>query len=87
VLAPKVTFVTSGAVKPAPVIVTMHPTGPPVGVNDAIVGVTASAGTADPNTSGATPTNTPAKRAPIFRLELIYAPSLPAARQAHTTFR
>jgi hypothetical protein len=63
--------VTSGLVKPVPVIVTMHPTGPPLGVNDAIVGVAASAGAANPNTSSATPTNTPAKRSPMFRFELI----------------
>ena len=71
VSAPKVALVTSGLVKPVPVIVTMHPTGPPLGVNDVIVGVAASAGAASPNTSSATPTNTPAKRGPMFRFELI----------------
>jgi hypothetical protein len=71
VSAPKVTFVTSGVVNPVPLIVTKHPTGPLVGVNDVIAGVAASAGAAKPNTSSAAPTNTPAKRRPIFRFELI----------------
>jgi hypothetical protein len=70
-LAPKVTVLTSGLVKSVPVIVTMHATGPPLGVNDVIVGEAASAGAANPNTSSATPTNTPAKRGPMFRFELI----------------
>jgi hypothetical protein len=68
---------TSGLVKPVPVIVTMHPTGPPLGVNDVIIGVAASAGAANPNTSSATPTNTPAKRGPMFRFELMRTPRFP----------
>jgi hypothetical protein len=71
VLAPKVTVLTSGLVNPVPVIVTMHPTGPPLGVNDVITGAAASAGAANPNTSSAALTNTPAKRGPILVFELI----------------
>jgi hypothetical protein len=71
VLAPKVTVLTFGLVNPVPVIVTMHPTGPPLGVNDVITGAAASAGAASPNTSSAAPTKPPAKHRPIFRFELI----------------
>jgi hypothetical protein len=70
-LTPKVALVTLGLVKPVPVIVTMHPTGPLVGVIDVIVGMAANAGAANPNTSRAAPTNTPAMRSPIFRFALI----------------
>jgi hypothetical protein len=70
-LTPNVALVTLGLVKPVPVIVTKHPTGPLVGVIDVIVGVAASAGAANPNTISAAPTNTPATRDPIFRFELI----------------
>jgi len=67
---------TEVVVKPVPLkfvplILTDVPTGPKAGVNEVIVGVAASAGAAKPNTRSAAPTNTPPKRSPIFRFELI----------------
>ena len=83
VSAPKVTFVTSGVLKPVPVIVTWHPTGPPVGVKEVIAGVAADAGSASPKTIKVAPTTTPPKRSPIFRSELmrtLHFPRLAAAQ-------
>jgi hypothetical protein len=63
----KSTPLTSGFVKFAPVIVTTHPAGPLVGVNDEIVGATARAGPASATRSRAIARVTPAVRSPVCR--------------------
>ena len=61
---PKSTAVTAGLVKFVPLMVTTHPAGPLVGVNDVIVGAAASAGVAKPATSNTTTATNPAARPP-----------------------
>jgi hypothetical protein len=71
----KTTAVTLGLLKLVPVIVTTHPTGPPVGVNDPMVGAAAKAGASSPSTSNAAATPTAAARRPMCRLKRVMAPS------------
>jgi hypothetical protein len=77
----KSTAVTSGLSKFDPVIVTTQPfavavaAGPPLGVNDVIVGAAAKAGASRPSTSRATATPTPATRRPMCRFKSFMTPS------------